>query len=637
MDLYTIRNQLASGKSIYDLPLKVTYYARVSTDKEEQKNSFANQIMYYENKINEIPNWTFVEGYVDEGISGTKLNKRDDFNRMVRDGKNQVFDLIMTKDICRFARNTVDTLTTTRELLEHGVGVFFETDNINTLSTEGELRLTIMASLAQDESRKMSERVRFGFKRSIEKGVVLGASNIWGYKKDNGKLVIDEEEAKIVRKVFELYSTGRYGIRVLGKELAKLGMFSRDGKVFTFSSIKGMLTNPKYKGYYCGNKTTKIDLLSEKVKYKSQDEWVTYKDETGEVVPAIVSEELWNKCNAIYKEHSDKMGKGTSYNTKYKYSGKLFCGNDGQSYWRTEFRNKVNGVKREAWQCREYKGGGKKACDSPTIYTKELDFILKNIFNSLFVNKDLYINELLELCKKHLTVNKYEQEIHKLEKKVENVKLQKKKVLHLYTTDKIGENDFKEINDNCNKELEDLEHQIIKFEEQKSKTDDINKNLNLLRECFNKEINMEDEDAPSYELVNQMIDRITVKKGDIPNLAILDVKLKIGYEIPIFFRKDLRLLLGMHIIKADIETEVSPIVGSEKQSEELVNYLLKEFEDDPIKIWQSNIFGKSLHELVNEGLQNKLYKMPEDAQCKLQETLERIINEGSGGLICIIL
>ena len=227
------------------MPLKVTYYARVSTDKEEQKNSFANQIMYYENKIKEIPNWTFTPGYVDEGISGTKLNKRDDFNRMIRDGKSQVFDLIMTKDICRFARNTVDTLTTTRELLEHGVGVFFETDNINTLSTEGELRLTIMASLAQDESRKMSERVRFGFKRSIEKGVVLGASNIWGYRKDNGRLVIDEEEAKIVRKVFELYSTGRYGIRVLGKELAKLGMFSRDGKVFTFSSIKGIPSSSK--------------------------------------------------------------------------------------------------------------------------------------------------------------------------------------------------------------------------------------------------------------------------------------------------------------------------------------------------------------------------------------------------------
>ena len=637
MDLYTIRNQLASGKSIYDLPLRVTYYARVSTDKEEQKNSFANQIMYYENKIKEVSNWTFVEGYVDEGITGTSMSKRDDFNRMVRDGKADLFDLILTKDICRFARNTVDTLTTTRELLECGIGVYFETDNINTLSSEGELRLTIMASLAQDESRKMSDRVRFGFKRSIEKGVVLGASNIWGYRKDSGKLVIDEEEAKVVRKVFELYSTGRYGIRTLGRELAKYGMYSREGKEFTFSSIKGILTNPKYKGYYCGNKTTKIDLLSEKVKYKGKDEWVMYKDETGEIVPAIVSEELWNKCYEIYKGHSDKMKKeGTSYNTKYKYSGKIFCDRDGCSFWRSNFKSKT-GQTREAWQCSEYRRGGKQACDTPTVYTTELDFILKNIFNALFKNKDLYVDELVEMCKKHFKTNRYEKEIQKLERKIDSIRLQKRKLLNLYTSDSIDEKEFKEANDNYNIEINNLENEVETFKKQKSDAEDVNKQLKTLRDFFSQAINLEDDDAPSYELVDKMVDKIIVKKGDIPNLAILTVKLKIGYEMPVFFRKDLRLLLGMHIIRAEIETEVSPIVGSEKQSEELVNYLLKEFEDDPKKIWQSNIFGKSLHELVNEGLQNKLHKMPEDAQCKFQETLEKIINEGSGGLICIIL
>ena len=134
-----------------------------------------------------------------------------------------------------------------------------------------------------------------------------------------------------------------------------------------------------------------------------------------------------------------------------------------------------------------------------------------------------------------------------------------------------------------------------------------------------------------------MIKKIEVEKGDIPNLIKLEVTLNLGMNIPVYYRKDLSLLLITHMIRADIETEVSPIVGSEKQSEELVNYLLSEFESDPIKIWESNIFGKNLHELVNEGLQNKLYRMPEDAQGKLQETLERIVNEGSGGLICIIL
>ena len=163
------------------------------------------------------------------------------------------FDLILTKEVSRFARNTVDTLTTVRNLLNCGVGVYFETDNINTLSNEWELRLTIMSSLAQDESRKLSERVKFGFKRSIESGHVLGSDNIWGYKKDKCKLVVDEEQAEIVRKIYELYATGKYGIRRIGDELAKLGYYADkvEKKKFVFSTIKGILMNPKYKGYYC--------------------------------------------------------------------------------------------------------------------------------------------------------------------------------------------------------------------------------------------------------------------------------------------------------------------------------------------------------------------------------------------------
>ena len=180
MDIFEIRRELSMGKSIYDLPLRVTFYARVSTDKDEQIHSYKNQIAHYEEKIKSVPKWTFVDGYMDEGITGTSINKRDDFNRMTEDAEKDKFDLIITKDICRFARNTVDTLVTTRELLKLGVGVYFELDNVNTLASEGELRLTIMASLAQDESRKISERVRFGFGKSVKNGVVLANNKIWG-------------------------------------------------------------------------------------------------------------------------------------------------------------------------------------------------------------------------------------------------------------------------------------------------------------------------------------------------------------------------------------------------------------------------------------------------------------------------
>ena len=278
MDLYTIRKELMSGKSIYDIPLRVTYYARVSTDKEEQKNSLDNQDTYYKNKILSIPKWRLVKGYTDEGITGTSTKKREDFNAMVEDGLNDKYDLILTKEVCRFARNTLDTLQITRNLLAKGKGVYFELDNINTLEQEGELRLTIMASLAQDESRRISERVKFGFSRAIEKGKVLGNNAIWGYDKNNCKLEINEEEADIIKRIFEIYSSGKIGIRKIGDELAKEGIYTRKGEIFAYSTIKNILTNPKYKGYYCGNKTRVIDFMSKQRVYLGEDEIVQYKE-----------------------------------------------------------------------------------------------------------------------------------------------------------------------------------------------------------------------------------------------------------------------------------------------------------------------------------------------------------------------
>lgn len=634
MDLYAIRTALSTGKSIYDLPLRVTYYARVSTEKDQQLNSFQNQIMYFENEIKSISNWTFVEGYWDEGITGTSLEKRDDFNRMIQDAENHKFDLILTKEVSRFARNTVDTLTTVRNLLNYGVGVYFETDNINTLSNEGELRLTIMSSLAQDESRKLSTRVKFGFKRSIESGKVLGNNAIWGYKKDKCKLVIVEEEAEIVRKIYELYSTGNYGIRRLGDELANLGYYAdkQTQKKFVFSTLKGILTNPKYKGFYVGNKTTKIDFLSKKVKYFDEKEWIQYKDEKG-YVPPIVSEELWNKCQEIYNKNSSNIkNKATSYNNKYVYSGKIFCKYDGQPFWRTMWHKTV-----EVWQCSEYKRNKRSACpNSPTIHKKELDFIMKMIFDNLFKNKSTYIDQLIGICKKVLSENNYENKIKELQIKIDNIKLEKKNLIKLYTGEHITDEDFEEMNEGFNEQLSSLQAKLLDLQQKQKECGDFEKQTNKLRNFFEENLKVENNEI-TRELVDSMIDKIEVEQGDIPNLIKMDITLKLGITLPVYFRQDLSLLLIRHMIRADIETEVSPIVGSEKQSEELVNYLLSEFESDPQKIWESNIFGKSLHELVNEGLQNKLCRMPEDAQGKLQETLERIVNEGSGGLICIIL
>ena len=188
MDIQQTR-ALMRTQSIYDIPLRVTFYARVSSDTDEQLNSLDNQVAYYEDFIRKVTAWTYLPGYVDEGISGISTKKRAHFNEMIADAREGLFDLVITKEISRFARNTLDSLQYTRELLRLGVGVFFQNDNINTLDEDAELRLTIMSSIAQDELRKLSSRVKFGHQQAIKSKVVLGNSRIFGYRKDDKRLV----------------------------------------------------------------------------------------------------------------------------------------------------------------------------------------------------------------------------------------------------------------------------------------------------------------------------------------------------------------------------------------------------------------------------------------------------------------
>ena len=194
MDIHTIRQQLRT-KSIYSIPLRVTFYARVSSESDEQLNSLGNQITYYESLIKKNSAWTFVKGYIDDGLFGISTKKRERFNQMISDAKSDMFDLIITKEISRFACNTLDPLKYTRELLNDGVGVFFQNDNIITLDEDSELRLSIMSSIAQDELRKLSSRVKFGHQQAIKSNVVLGNSSIFGYRKDDKRLVIDKSQA----------------------------------------------------------------------------------------------------------------------------------------------------------------------------------------------------------------------------------------------------------------------------------------------------------------------------------------------------------------------------------------------------------------------------------------------------------
>ena len=522
MELYEIRKALMSGKTIYDLPLRVTYYARVSTDTEEQKNSLENQDTYYKNKILSIPKWSLVKGYTDEGITGTSTKKREYFNEMVEDGLNDKYDLILTKEVCRFARNTLDTLQITRNLLAKGKGVYFELDNINTLEQEGELRLTIMASLAQDESRRISERVKFGFNRAIENGKVLGNNVIWGYTKDNCKLKINEEEAKIVRRVFEIYAEGKTGIRRIGDILAKEGFYSSTGKKFCYSTIRRIINNPKYKGWYCGKTTEVIDFLTKERIEIPKEDWIQYKT-TEDIVPQIIDEDLWNKCNEIWDKRSIEFSqnkRGTNrWNSRYLYSGLLVCAEDNKTYWRTKHRPSAN---EEFWICSEYKKyGNKVSCTNTELATLELNQIMEKVFNELIENKEKIKNKMLEINNK-LQERLFNENIgvHEIEDKINNLEEEQNGLIKLYSLNKIDEDQFEEYNNEYKNKILEYKGKLIQNNAENI-SQRIEKNKEKIKQFF---------DFDKFELTSEFLHK-KINKMIVKEIEKNYVSLKINFHL----------------------------------------------------------------------------------------------------------
>lgn len=375
MNLIDIKNSINRGLSLYDLNLRVTFYARVSTEEVYQINSLNNQASYFKKLILSNYNWTYVDGYIDEGISGTSVKKRDNFLKMIDDAKNKSFDLIITKEISRFSRNTLDSIKYTRELLSYGVVVLFLNDNINTALSDSELRLTIMASMAQDEIRRLSLRVRFGMKRSIDKGILLGNNIIYGYDKYNGKLIINKDESNIVNKIFNDYLNGS-SVNKIANDLNNLNIKCKcDGK-WSATSISRIIRNPKYKGYYCGNKSEVSDYMSKKIYYHKYNDWVIFKDDK---IPVIIDEQRWNKANLIINKRDNYK------RNDYLFKGKIFCGRCNVLYYGRCQKDNVS------YMCNNYLKNGKKVCSSLVLYQSELLSIFKCIFEDLFKDKLLFL------------------------------------------------------------------------------------------------------------------------------------------------------------------------------------------------------------------------------------------------------
>lgn len=554
MDIYTTANQMKmEGKTIFDLNLRVTYYARVSTKTVTQENSIENQISFFENMIQENRNWTYIDGYVDR-VRGESAENREQFMQMVKDAKDNKFDLVLTKEVSRFARNTIDSLTYTRDLLRSGVGVLFQNDNICTIDTDSELRLTIMSSIAADEVRKLSERVKFGHKKSIENGHVLGNNRIFGYDKADCRLIINEKEAEMVRMIYELYSTGDYSVRGIEDILFNKGYRGRNGTRIHHNTISGIIQNPKYKGYYCGNKVKIIDYRTKEQRFLPKEEWKTYKDETGEIVPAIVDEEIWEKCNKIFRSRSDIVkNKGRSLKNKSVFTGLIYCSEHNKPYWRTSYSNSLSkGEPVYEWLCSEKKRYGAKSCKSFSILEHELYDMISLSFQKLSGNIEEYVETLLNLYDDAAQNKALQKEINSLTAQLEKEKSKREKLLDIYTEGIIQKSEFIERNDNINVLITNLEENIYQLKNKSKGSDEYAKEIRSIEKFLkNKNIRELEKDGLD-EIVKSIVKQIVVKPvGE--NVMEIEIALKTGSNVGFEYERKNNRRSGI-IIKKMIES-----------------------------------------------------------------------------------
>lgn len=524
MNVLKIRNEMRNGKSIFDMPLRVTFYARVSTDKDEQLNSLENQIQYYTDLIQSKVSWTYIPGYIDEGISGTSTKKRDSFLQMIEDAKAGRFDFIITKEISRFSRSTLDSIQYTQELLEHNVGVLFQNDNINTLDPDSEFRLVVMAGVAQDEVRKLSERLKFGFRQAIKNGHVLGNDKLWGYDKKDCILTINESEAKAVRRIFDLYANQKMGIRRISQKLYDEGFTSRRGNAFNVLTIRHILENPKYKGWYCANKSQTVDYRSKRKIFLEEDEWIMYPDPS---IPAIVSEELWDRANALYKRRRQQMlshQNAAEFHNRYPYSGKIICEEHGTSFHR-QVRKSMKGEK-EAWQCRVYRNRGRAGCSAPQLLTEELDQIMARIFDQLAQDKQAIVEAVVKIIRSVPNELDYQQDIRRIAEEISAIIWKKDRLLEMSIERALSTTEFKQRNERFNQQLQELERQKRSLELEKDKSKSSVDQLSKIKTALEEELTF--QNGINSALVTTILDHIVVKKDSTREVMHLDIHLKLG-------------------------------------------------------------------------------------------------------------
>ncbi len=535
-------NSKNENTNIVNLKKKVCAYARVSTDNEEQLTSYSSQIKYYTEKIKANPDWEFVGIYADEGISGTQVKNRTEFMRMIDDALNDKIDIIITKSISRFARNVVDTLKYVRELRDNKVDVYFEKENIHTIELDSEMFLTLYSAFAQGESESISQNVKMGFRAKMKRGEPCGKANPYGYdwNKETQELVINEEQAEVVKMIFNWYADGLGG-RAIAKKLNSLKIPTLTGKKWEQSTIRHIIMNEKYVGDLCGQKYyTESPITHKHIKnFGEKDQY--YVKEHHE---AIISRETWNKAQEVLKKRNSKIIPNGSkhpstYSQKYAFSSKICCGFCGTNFVRRVGSKKKDGSRNVYWQCYQKIYDSKTCEDSVLIREDVLEQAFIEVHNTIAENKFKNKDKLLEAIKSSLEENDCSKEIEKLNNQEEKIHNKLSKLVDMRLEDSIDKNTYLTKENELKTELKDIETKRNELIEIKNQNKHIAEKIKEIEKVLNNYLKpLKEFSRDSFE---ELIEKIIV--GDIDEDGnkrpdTIRFILKTGREIPTKLVKD---------------------------------------------------------------------------------------------------
>ena len=518
---------------------RVAAYARVSTDFSDQLNSLATQRSYFNDYINSHEEWELVEVYYDEGITGTSTHHRKGFNRMISDCENGKIDTILTKEVSRFARNTIDTLTYTRKLSLLGINVIFMNDGIDTSDKDGELRLSIMASIAQEESRKTSERVKWGLKRRMEKGDIIGKRRIYGYKVVDNQYEVIPEEAEVIRRIFHEYYYDKKGSTLIAQGLNADNIPSATGKTWTSCTVLVILKNEKY----CGDLTqwknvTESYLTKRKLKNDSSNPdtpMITLKDHhTG-----IVTHEVWDSVQSEITSRGKSISEGRRHSNKYWFSGKVSCGKCGKPFSLSGATK--SGTQRLTLRCinRAYYGdtpmtaanGDIIGCDNKTVLVESVERCIKFVLQNIQVSKAELEKQFLDDIRQ-IQKDQKPADIEALKNEVENLKQKKKNAIDLMLEGLISKDDLAEQNEFYTQRIEELNKQIDDSTDMAGTFEKQIKEIKSYIKTINDTDKLDIEDTKVYA---DIVERIVVQNNRLIDIYL--TFLPFGYRVAYTLQK----------------------------------------------------------------------------------------------------